>query len=454
MLHNLQAISPIDGRYHDITLELSHYSSEFALIKYRLFVEIEWLIFLSEQEAISELPILSIEQKKNLRNIVLRYSLSDAKKIKSIEKKTKHDVKAIEYFLKKKLDDQSDLSKHLEFIHFACTSEDINNIAYALMLKEIRLNVLSPLLKKILDDLSTMTYKNADMSMLARTHGQAATPTTLGKEFANFKARLERQLSQFNTISVLAKINGATGNFNAHIVAYPHLDWISLSQKFIETMGLTHNLFTTQIEPHDYIAEYSHAIIRINTILIDFARDIWGYISLDYFKQIKSQGQIGSSTMPHKINPIDFENAEGNLGVANALFHFFSEKLPISRWQRDLSDSTVLRNLGVAIAHSMIAYHSLKKGLGKLIVNKEKIKNDLEQHWEVLAEAIQTILRKNGNKNAYELLLKFSQGKMITKENFQTLIENLNIDISIKEKLMGLNPHEYIGLASKLAKLR
>lgn len=451
MLHPLYAISPIDGRYHDKLQNLSQYASEAALIKYRLVVEIEWLIFLSEQQEISELAELTLLQKSILRKIISEYSIQDAEAIKLIENTTRHDVKAVEYFLKNKLSNHHEFIPYLEFIHFACTSEDINNIAYALMLNETRQNIINPALEQLSQILSALAHQHAALSMLSRTHGQAATPTTLGKELANIVARLQRQQALLNEVKIMAKINGATGNFNAHIIAYSAVDWPTLSKKFIERFNLHHNAYTTQIEPHDYIAEFSHVIARINTILIDTARDIWGYIAIDYFKQTKKSGEVGSSTMPHKINPIDFENAEGNLGIANALLNFFAEKLPISRWQRDLSDSTVLRNLGVAIGHSVLAYLSLQTGLNKLTVNTEKISADLDEHWEVLTEAIQTVLRKHGVENPYEQLQAFSQGKPVTKESIQNFIQQLALPDEVKERLMQLTPATYIGLATVLA---
>lgn len=452
MLHSLYAISPIDGRYSEKTSALSAYTSEAGLIKYRLIVEIEWLIFLSEQVEIAEIPQFTSEQKADLRMIITQYSLEEAQIIKSIEKTTQHDVKAIEYYLKDKLPSNPDFLPYLEFIHFACTSEDINNIAYALMLKDVREHILNPSINQLLEIVTQQAHQHADLAMLARTHGQPATPTTLGKEFANIVARLQRQYAIFNQVKITAKINGATGNFNAHLCAYPTIDWPSASQKFIEKFGLQHNMYTTQIEPHDYIAEYSHAVIRINTILIDFARDIWGYIAIDYFKQAKKAHEVGSSTMPHKINPIDFENAEGNLGLSNALLHFFAEKLPISRWQRDLSDSTVLRNLGVAAAHSLLAYSSLQAGLKKLIVNTEKISHELDAHWEVLTEVIQTVLRKHGTQDSYEQLKAFSRGKSIQKHDLREFIQDLELPIAEKQALLELTPTTYIGLAAALAR--
>ncbi|MES2203634.1 MAG: adenylosuccinate lyase [Pseudomonadota bacterium] len=451
-LKTLYAVSPIDGRYHEKTQSLSEYASEAALIRYRLVVEIEWLIFLSEHPEIPEVTEFTPQLKSYLRSIASQYSMEDALKIKDFEKTTQHDVKAVEYFLKEKLSTHSAFLPYLEFIHFACTSEDINNIAYALMFKDLIEHILNPNIKQLLQLLTQLAHQNADVAMLARTHGQPATPTTLGKEFANTVARLQRQHILLSEIKITAKINGATGNFNAHTCAYPQVNWLLASKNFIEHFGLSHNPYTTQIEPHDYIAEFSHALVRINTILIDFSRDIWGYIAIDYFKQIKKSGEVGSSTMPHKINPIDFENAEGNLGMANALFNFFAEKLPISRWQRDLSDSTVLRNIGVAVAHSTLAYSSLQAGLKKLTVNAEQITNDLNQHWEVLTEAIQTVLRKYGIQNPYEQLKEFSQGKLIQAQDVSRFIQTLDLPLAAKQELMELTPATYIGLAAVLAK--
>lgn len=452
MPHALYALSPIDGRYSEKTHPMSQYVSEAALIKYRLTVEIEWLIFLAEHPEINEISELTREQKDFLRLMVTNFSTEDALAVKNLEKTTRHDVKAIEYFLKDKLRNHLAFVPYLEFIHFACTSEDINNIAYALMLKDLRAHVLNPQIDQLLQILKQFAHQYADLAMLARTHGQPATPTTLGKEFANVIARLQRQVSLLNDVKITAKMNGATGNFNAHISAYPTLDWPTASQKFIETFGLTYNAYTTQIEPHDYIAEFSHAMVRTNTLLIDFSRDIWGYIAINYFQQTKNPGEVGSSTMPHKINPIDFENAEGNLGIANALFNFFAEKLPISRWQRDLSDSTVLRNLGVAVAHSMLAYTALQAGLKKLAVNPTRITEELNQHWEILTEAIQTVLRKHGAQNPYEQLKEFSQGKLVQAENLKDFIQTLDLPFSVKQALMELTPSMYIGLAAVLAK--
>lgn len=452
MLSNLYAISPIDGRYHEKTQPLSDFFSEAALIKYRLLIEIEWLIFLAAQADITEVTPFSDEEKSLLRSIVSNCSTEKIETIKHIEMTTQHDIKAIEYFLKDELKRLNFPSAYLEFIHFGCTSEDINNIAYALILKNVHEEIIFAEAKRLSNTLSILAHEYANIAMLSRTHGQAATPTTLGKELANVVARLQRQQTVLHDIKITAKLNGATGNFNAHAYAYPHIDWLEMSKEFLKQFELENNLYTTQIEPHDYIAELSHAHVRINTILIDFSRDIWGYISLGYFKQTKKPGQVGSSTMPHKINPIDFENAEGNFGLANALFTFFGEKLPISRWQRDLSDSTVLRNLGVAFAHTLLGYLSLQAGLKKLSINEDKISQDLNAHWEILAEPIQTILRQYGMSEPYEQLQKLTQGENITQHDMITFIESLDISNDIKQKLMQLSPNTYTGLAALLAK--
>lgn len=422
------------------------------MIKYRLVVEIEWLIFLAAQGGITEISPFSAEQRSLLRSIVSDCSTEKIQAIKYIETTTQHDIKAIEYFLKDEIKALNIPSVYLEFVHFGCTSEDINNIAYALILKNVHEETIFPAVKNLSTTLLTLAHEYADIAMLSRTHGQAATPTTLGKELANVVARLQCQQSVLQNIKITAKLNGATGNFNAYAFAYPDVDWPDVSEKFLEQFELKNNPHTTQIEPHDYIAELSHAHVRINTILIDFSRDMWGYISLGYFKQIKTIGQIGSSTMPHKINPIDFENAEGNLGLANALFTFFAEKLPVSRWQRDLSDSTVLRNLGVAFAHTLLGYLSLQAGLKKLSVNEDKISQDLNAHWEILAEPIQTILRQYGIAQPYEQLQKLTQGENISQHDMITFIQSLDISNDIKQKLMQLSPNTYTGLAALLAK--
>ncbi|MFN3235053.1 MAG: adenylosuccinate lyase [Gammaproteobacteria bacterium] len=448
----LTAISPVDGRYHHLTQPLSEHFSEYALMHYRIHVEVQWVLFLSQQRKIKELPKLSREAEEKLVNIATYFSHQDSVTVKEIEKTTNHDVKAIEYFIKQNLSQHAELNTIKEFVHFGCTSEDINNLSYALMLKDARDQHIVPALEEILAFLRDAAHEYASQPMLARTHGQTASPTTVGKEFANVAARLQRQIEQIKDVPVYGKLNSATGNFNAFVTAYPELDWPKLTKTFIESLGLVYNPYTTQIEPHDFIAELSHAIARANTILIDFARDIWGYISLNYFKQKLKAGEVGSSTMPHKVNPIDFENAEGNLGIANALFNHFAEKLPISRWQRDLSDSTVLRALGNAFAHSLIAYKSLDKGCHKLELNQPVVDGDLAQRFEILAEGIQTVMRRYGIDEPYEKLKQLTRGKSVTEENIQQFIENLDLPEDVKQQLKGLTPGKYIGLASILAK--
>ena len=423
----LTAISPIDGRYASKAKPIQRIASEFGLIHYRVIVEIAWLQQLAANPSISEITQLSQDAGQFLIDVVANFSEADAQRIKEIEATTNHDVKAVEYFLKEKFSLSNELNEINEFIHFACTSEDINNIAYALMLRDLRNKICIPSLDSILDSLQSYAHQYADLPMLARTHGQPASPTTLGKEFANVHARVNNQFTTFKNVRLLAKINGAVGNYNAHVVAYPDLDWQKLSERMIQSLGLELNSYTTQIEPHDYIAEYCDALCRINTILIDFCRDVWAYISNDYFKQKVIKGEVGSSTMPHKVNPIDFENAEGNFGIANALLHHLSSKLPVSRWQRDLSDSTVLRNLGVAVAHCEVAYQALMKGLSKLEINQEQIQKDLEDNIQVLAEPIQTVLRKYKVAGAYEQLKELTRGQTLMKDTLQTFILSLEI---------------------------
>lgn len=452
-MSSLLNISSVDGRYQDKTAKLQDYFSEYALIRYRYFVEVEWIKLLASVDEISELPKLSNEALTYLNNLNKNFNISTANAIKTIEKTTNHDVKAVEYQLKNDFDGNAELIKHKEFIHFACTSEDINNTAYALMLKDGRDKVLLPELTKITDKVAELSHLFSDVPMLSRTHGQTASPTTLGKELANVLARLNRQAKQLQSVAILGKMNGAVGNFNAHLSAYPELDWEAISKVMIEQhLALEYNPYTTQIEPHDYIAEYCHAMMRINTILIDFCRDIWGYISLGYFKQKVIAGEVGSSTMPHKVNPIDFENAEGNLGVATALLDHLAVKLPISRWQRDLTDSTVLRTLGTALGHVIIGFASLQKGLGKLEINHGRLANDLDNSWEVLAEPIQTVMRRYQVENAYEKLKEFSRGKDINQASLQIFIASLPIPEQAKAELANLTPANYTGLAAKLAK--
>ncbi len=446
---SLNLVSPLDGRYNLKTRETAKYFSENALIFYRAKVEILWLKHLSNLPKISE-----IKARKDLSlldDILTNWSLEDAELVKEFEKVTNHDVKSVEYFLQRKLKNHEEFKSWIPFIHFGCTSEDVNNLAYALMLKDNREHVLLPRLKGLNNTLIKMAENYSGLAMLSRTHGQPATPTTLGKEIANFAYRISRQIKQCEQIDYLGKFSGAVGNFNAHMAAYPDVNWEKVSKEFIESLGLVANPYTAQIEPHDFIAEISHNMVRINTILIDMARDIWSYISIGHFKQKMKDNEVGSSTMPHKVNPIDFENAEGNLGIANALFDHFSRKLPISRWQRDLSDSTVLRNLGVAFGHSDLAYQALEKGLSKLEPNEESIKSDLNQNWAVLAEAIQTVMRKFGNDKAYEELKTFTRGKNIDKNLTHSFIETLELPPEIKAGLQALTPEGYIGIARTLA---
>ena len=448
---NLTSISPIDGRYSAKTGPLKAIFSEYGLVKYRLLVEVRWLEAMSKNSQISEVPEFSLKSKNVLSNIVDNFSLEDAKVIKGIEKTTNHDVKAVEYFLKEKVSSTPELQNVNEFIHFACTSEDINNLSYALMLEDGR-QVLLDEMRKTLNLITDLAKDNADVAMLSRTHGQIASPTTLGKEMANFSYRLMRQIDQLEEVKIMGKFNGAVGNFNAHISAYPDLDWPNISKNFIESLGINYAPYSSQIETHDYIAEYFHALNRFNTILIDFCRDVWGYISLGYFTQKTIKGEVGSSTMPHKVNPIDFENAEGNLGLAIAIGDHFAAKLPISRWQRDLTDSTVLRNLGVSCAHCLISYASISKGISKLEVNQDKLIDDLNKAWEVLAEPIQTVMRRYGVKNPYEKLKSLTRGKKIDAKILADFIDSLDIPEDAKEELRKLTPMNYIGDAIKLAR--
>ena len=448
----LTAISPVDGRYANKTERLSEIASEYGLLKHRLRVEVEWFKHLLESTEIPEAAQLSSSAGAFLDSIVQDFDIDEAQTIKEIEARTNHDIKAVEYYLRDKLDSHKELRDQVGFIHFACTSEDINSTAYSLMLDEIRIQVLAPGIGDIASKLKALARELADLPMLSRTHGQPASPTTLGKEFANVHARLQGQLDHFNAVQLLAKMNGASGNYNAHRVAYPDVDWEALTADFAENLGLNLNRFTTQIEPHDCIAEYCDAMRRINSILIDLCKDAWAYISIGYFAQKMIENEVGSSTMPHKINPIDFENAEGNFGVANALLSHFSSKLPISRWQRDLSDSTVLRNLGVAAAHCEIGYRSLLRGLGKLEVDEHRIREDLDSNLEVLTEAIQTIMRKHRIDGAYEKLKELSRGRSLDARKIQDFIRSLELPEDEKARLLSLAPASYTGLASKLAR--
>jgi len=450
--HTLTALSPLDGRYAGKVEALRPIFSEFGLMHRRVQVEIEWLLALAAEPKIAELPPFDTTQIAALKAIAENFSVTDGERIKAIEATTNHDVKAVEYFIKEKIGADASLAQAKEFVHFACTSEDINNLSYALMLRDARELVLLPQFDAVTTQLRELAHANAALPLLSRTHGQTASPSTLGKEIANVVARLERQRKQLVAVEVSGKINGAVGNYNAHVITYPELDWQNFSQRFVESLGLDYNAYTTQIEPHDNIAEYCDAVRRANTILIDLARDIWGYISLGYFKQTLKAGEVGSSTMPHKVNPIDFENAEGNFGLANALLGHFAEKLPISRWQRDLTDSTVLRALGTAFGHTLVALESLKKGLGKLNVNAERIAADLDASWEVLAEAVQTVMRRYGLPEPYEQLKALTRGHGITKESMREFIGGLDLPAKTKQCLLELTPASYIGLAEALAK--
>ncbi|MDH3984055.1 MAG: adenylosuccinate lyase [Gammaproteobacteria bacterium] len=449
---SLRALSPADGRYADKVNSLRDIFSEYGLIRFRVLVEVRWLQRLADEPEIGELGPPSSVMKDVLNNIVDDFSLDDAERVKKIEATTNHDVKAVEYFIREKLGDGPETQSLKDFLHFSCTSEDINNLSYALMLRSARSDVLGVQMRELRNKLKALARDHADLPMLSRTHGQTASPTTLGKEFANVVARLARIEKQFAHIEILGKFNGAVGNYNAHVIAYPDADWRAISHRFIESLGLTPNPYTTQIEPHDWTAEYCHALVRYNTVLIDFARDVWGYISLGYFKQRVAKDEVGSSTMPHKVNPIDFENAEGNLGMANALLSHFAEKLPISRWQRDLTDSTVQRNLGVAAGYLLIAIQSLRKGIGKLQVNEDAIKADVSQAWEVLAEAVQTVMRRYGIPNPYEQLKALTRGQAVTKEILLEFVQTLDIPDAEKERLLKLTPETYIGLADEQAR--
>jgi adenylosuccinate lyase len=451
-LSPLMAVTPIDGRYADKTLELGTIFSEFGLIHHRVIVEVRWYQFLADSDEISELPSLSKAALTYLDALIENFSLDDAELVKHFERTTNHDVKAVEYFIKQRFREsgQTELLTHLEFVHFACTSEDINNLAYALMLEKCRTLVLSVQLPAVMDHLRDLARQYAAVPMLSRTHGQIASPTTMGKELANVVARLRRQYQQLMAVPVLGKINGAVGNYNAHVSAYPTADWLALSERFVTSLGLIWNPYTTQIEPHDYISELFDALARFNTILLDLDRDIWAYISIGYFKQRQVAGETGSSTMPHKVNPIDFENSEGNLGMANAILNHMAEKLPISRWQRDLTDSTVLRNLGSGIAYSLIAYKSTLKGLGKLELNPAALQADLDASWEVLAEPIQTIMRKYDIDEPYEKLKALTRGQSLNQARIEAMILTLDLPEIARQQIRNLTPANYIGEAVAL----
>jgi adenylosuccinate lyase len=450
--HALTALSPLDGRYAGKVEALRPIFSEYGLMHRRVQVEIEWLLALAADPKIDELPAFNADQIGTLKAIAEHFGVADGERIKAIEATTNHDVKAVEYFIKEKIGADPSLAQAKEFVHFACTSEDINNLSYALMLRDARDQVLLPQFDAVIAQLRELAHANAALPLLSRTHGQTASPSTLGKEVANVVARLQRQRRQFAAVEISGKINGAVGNYNAHAITYPEVDWRAFSQRFVESLGLDYNAYTTQIEPHDGVAEYCDAVRRANIILIDLARDIWGYISLGYFKQTLKAGEVGSSTMPHKVNPIDFENAEGNFGLANALLGHFAEKLPISRWQRDLTDSTVLRALGTAFGHAVVALESLKKGLGKLNVNAERIAADLDASWEVLAEAVQTVMRRYGLPEPYEQLKALTRGHGITRDSMREFINGLDLPVDAKQRLLELTPGSYIGLAEGLAK--
>jgi len=448
----LLALSPLDGRYAGKVDALRPIFSEFGLIKARVTVEVEWLLALAADPGIVELASFSDAAVARLRAFAANLSTADAARVKEIERTTNHDVKAVEYLIKERLKDDAELGPALEFVHFACTSEDINNLSYALMLAEARRTVLLPKLDELIAKLRAMAHEHAPLPMLSRTHGQTASPTTVGKEIANVVARLSRQRDVLAALPMPGKINGAVGNYNAHMVAYPDVDWAGFSRRFVESLGLQWQPYTTQIEPHDGIAELSDAMKRIDTIAIDLCRDVWGYISLGYFRQAVKAGEVGSSTMPHKVNPIDFENAEGNFGIANALFEHFAAKLPVSRWQRDLTDSTVLRALGMAFGHALIGFDSLLRGLGKLSANPERLADDLDAAWEVLAEAVQTVMRRHGLPNPYEQLKALTRGHGITEAAMREFVATLDLPTDAKARLAALTPAGYIGLAERLAR--
>jgi adenylosuccinate lyase len=451
-LTQLTALSPVDGRYGSKTETLRPIFSEYGLIRHRVLVEVRWLQALARHEGIHEVPALSKHAVRLLDDIIGKFSEQDAQRVKNIERTTNHDVKAVEYFLKEKISGNDELEAISEFFHFACTSEDINNLAYALMLCEARMQTLLPLMDDVIRAITDLAHRYADEPMLARTHGQTASPTTVGKEMANVAARLQRQRELLANVPMLGKMNGAVGNYNAHLASYPDVDWPALSGEFIAGIGLEINPYTTQIEPHDYMAELFDCLARFNTILIDFSRDVWGYISLGYFKQKTVAGEVGSSTMPHKVNPIDFENAEGNMGIANALLAHLAAKLPVSRWQRDLSDSTVLRNIGVAIGHVVIACESCLKGIGKLEINHERTAADLDASWEVLAEALQTVMRRYGIEKPYEKLKDLTRGQAVSQATLQAFINGLDLPDDVKAGLSGLTPADYTGNASQQAR--
>lgn len=451
-LSPLTAISPIDGRYADKTQLLRPFFSEYGLLRARVEVELRWLHLLSANADITEVPKLSTNAEDFINNMIINFSVEDAAKIKDIELETNHDVKAVEYFIKQQFKANDELNKISEFVHFACTSEDINNTSYGIMLKQAREEVILPQMDTIVGTLRNLAHQHADTPMLSRTHGQPASPSTLGKEIANVVKRLELQRTHVAAVLLFGKMNGAVGNYNAHLSAYPNVDWPMMAQTFVTGLGLKWNQYTTQIEPHDYMAELFQAMIRFNSVLLDFCRDIWSYISIGYFKQKTVKGEIGSSTMPHKVNPIDFENAEGNLGIANAMFDHLALKLPISRWQRDLTDSTVLRNLGVGFAHSLLAYSSALKGISKLEANPNAMLADLDTNWEVLAEPIQTVMRRYGIENPYEKLKDLTRGQRVNEQIMADFINGLDLPEEAKSQLRQLTPANYIGNAAEQAR--
>ncbi|TXS92889.1 adenylosuccinate lyase [Parahaliea maris] len=451
-LSALTAVSPIDGRYGSKTAALREVFSEYGLIKRRVLVEVRWLQRLASHAGIGEVPALSAGANALLESIETGFNVEGAARIKEIERTTNHDVKAVEYFIKERFADNAELNAISEFVHFACTSEDINNLSHALMLRDGMNDVILPEMQRVVDALTDLAVASAEAPMLSRTHGQTASPSTMGKEIANVVARLRRQMQQIERVEFLGKINGAVGNYNAHLSAYPEVDWQDNAEQFVTSLGLTFNPYTTQIEPHDYMAELFDAIARFNTILVDFDRDVWGYISLGYFKQRTIAGEVGSSTMPHKVNPIDFENSEGNLGLANAVFGHLAAKLPVSRWQRDLTDSTVLRNMGVGMGYSLIAYQASLKGIGKLQLNEARLAQDLDSSWEVLAEPIQTVMRRYGIEQPYEKLKALTRGQDMNRETIQAFVETLELPQQARDELLALTPSSYIGNAVAQAK--
>ncbi|WP_420465383.1 adenylosuccinate lyase [Panacagrimonas sp.] len=451
-LSSLSAISPIDGRYAEKTVDLRSIFSEYGLMRYRVIAEVRWLLSLSEHPGVAEVPPLSEAARQRLEQIAHGFGIEDAQRIKTIEATTNHDVKAVEYFLKEKIGNHPELGASKEFIHFACTSEDMNNVSHALMLRDARRDILLPQIDQLIALIGALARRYAEQPLLARTHGQPASPTTLGKEMAVFSQRLKRLRKQFDEVPCLAKVNGAVGNYSAHLAAYPDVDWPVFAAGFVDSLDLALSPATTQIEPHDWMAEYFHALTRINTVLIGFCRDIWGYISLGYFRQKTVEGEVGSSTMPHKVNPIDFENGEGNLGMANAVMQFLAEKLPISRWQRDLTDSTVLRNLGVGIAHQLVAFQSIAKGVGKLEADAWRMGRDLEDNWEVLGEAIQTVMRRHGLPEPYEQLKRLTRGHKIGRDALRDFVQNLAVPESDKQRLLAMTPADYVGNAPMQAR--